>query len=75
MSLVSKFRRGIDLHFGIKLGIMGSLDKMQHVLKVKIHQNPVGRNGIKQLFDESANVIIFINYLKLKKTIYYGDNF
>ena len=27
---------------------MGSLDKMQHVLEVKIHQNPVGRNGLKQ---------------------------
>ena len=55
MSLVSKFRGDIDLHFGIKLVIMGSLDKMQHVLEVKIHQNPVGRNGLKEHLNQNCN--------------------
>ena len=36
----------VDTHFGSKLVIMGSLEKMQHGLEVEIHRNPVGRNGI-----------------------------
>ena len=46
MNLVSKFIRDIDLHFGIKIVKIRSIDKFQHVLEVKIHQNPVGRNGL-----------------------------
>ena len=47
MSLVSKFRRDIHLHFEIKLLNKGSLDKVLYALKDKIHQNPVGRNGLE----------------------------
>ena len=48
MSLVSKFKIDvdIDLYLGTKFVIMGSLDKMQHVLEVKIYQDPVGRYGL-----------------------------
>ena len=61
MRLVSKFRRDIDFHFGIKLVIVASLDKMQHVLEVKIHRNPVGRNGL------SVKINAFLFYLHFVK--------
>ena len=39
-----KSRREIDLHFGMKLVVKGSLDKIQHVSELEIHRNPVARN-------------------------------
>ena len=44
MNMVSKFKRSIDLHLGIKFVNMGSLDKFQHDLEVEINQNPLGSN-------------------------------
>ena len=46
LSLLSKFRTDIDLHFGIKLVKLRALDEFQSVVfKSEIPRKPVGING------------------------------